>query len=335
MRLTIFWRVIFAQFTLIALIVVVSLYAFSQLHRLAHLSTDILATDSASIEAEKRLLKIFLVQMRSAEKYVLLHDQTLYNHFTAGSSEFTSLVEKATTLVDTPQEIALLKQIRELYFRYATGLSTAFIPKSTWNQEKTDISDGIIGKINELIRFREGTIVRKTTVARDQAAVAARMVGWLSLGGISAALLFAYLHARGVSRPLRQLARALFRVGKGEFPGALELRAPAEVRDLVQVFNWMATELEQLDRMKADFIAHISHELRTPLTGIREGTALLLEQIPGPLTLPQQQILEVVRNHSTRLAPRSSTSPRWRPTCWSMHRHQAILLSCWSGVSRP
>jgi len=38
-RLTIFWRVIFAQFTLIALIVVVSLYAFSQLHRLAHLST--------------------------------------------------------------------------------------------------------------------------------------------------------------------------------------------------------------------------------------------------------------------------------------------------------
>ena len=34
--------------------------------------------------------------------------------------------------------------------------------------------------------------------------------------------------------------------------------------------------------MKADFIAHVSHELRTPLTGIQEGTALLLEQIPGP-----------------------------------------------------
>ena len=54
--------------------------------------------------------------------------------------------------------------------------------------------------------------------------------------------------------------------------------------------------------MKADFIAHISHELRTPLTGIQEGTALLLEQIPGPLTTTQQQIVGVVRNHSTRLA---------------------------------
>jgi two-component system sensor histidine kinase GlrK len=74
------------------------------------------------------------------------------------------------------------------------------------------------------------------------------------------------------------------------------------VGELVQTFNWMATRLEELDRMKADFIAHVSHELRTPLTGIQEGTALLLEQIPGPLTVTQQQILGVVRNHSTRLA---------------------------------
>ena len=184
MRLTIFCRVIFAQVTLIALLVVVSLYAFSQLHRLAHLSTDILATDSASIEAEKRLLKVFLAQMRSAEKYILLRDQALYKHFTAGSSDFTSLVEKVTALVDTPQEITLLKQIRELYSRYATGLSTAFIPKSTWNQEKTDISDGITGKINELIRFREGTIVRKTASAAGRWAA-----GWWvgEPGGISAA----------------------------------------------------------------------------------------------------------------------------------------------------
>ena len=63
----------------------------------------------------------------------------------------------------------------------------------------------------------------------------------------------------------------------------------------------MAEELEHLDRLKADFTAHVSHELRTPLTAIREGTALLLEGIPGPLTKSQREILEVVRNHSQRL----------------------------------
>ena len=56
-----------------------------------------------------------------------------------------------------------------------------------------------------------------------------------------------------------------------------------------------------MDRLKADFTAHVSHELRTPLTAIREGTALLLEGISGPLTKSQREILEVVRNHSQRL----------------------------------
>ena len=67
MHLTIFWRVIFAQLTLIALILGMSLYALFQLHHLAGLSTALLETDSKSIEAEKHLLKIFLSQRRIAE----------------------------------------------------------------------------------------------------------------------------------------------------------------------------------------------------------------------------------------------------------------------------
>jgi len=301
-RLTIFWRVIFAQLTLIALILGMSLYALFQLHHLAGLSTAILAIDSTSIEAEKRLLKVFLSQMRIAEKYFVAPDKGLYSHFVEGSSTFTSVLDQIAALVNTPQERALLDQIRELYTRYAMGLSPAFTPKSSWNQEKNEISEEITTKINELIRFREEMIARKTVAARDQAVSAASTMGWLSLGGIMAAILFAYVHARRVSRPLKKLAQGLLRVGQGQFHGVLAMRAPKEVGELVQTFNWMATRLEELDRMKADFIAHVSHELRTPLTGIQEGTALLLEEIPGPLTTTQQQILGVVRNHSTRLA---------------------------------
>jgi two-component system, NtrC family, sensor histidine kinase GlrK len=53
--------------------------------------------------------------------------------------------------------------------------------------------------------------------------------------------------------------------------------------------------------MKEDFIAHISHELRTPLTAIGEGTTLLSEEIPGPLTNSQRAIVSVVQSHSERL----------------------------------
>ena len=91
-RLTIFWRVIFAQLTLIALILGMGLYALLQLHHLASLSITILTIDSTSIEAEKRLLKIFLSQMRIAEKYLVVPDKGLYSHFVGGSSTFTSAV---------------------------------------------------------------------------------------------------------------------------------------------------------------------------------------------------------------------------------------------------
>ena len=302
MHLTIFWRVILAQLTLIALILGMSLYALSQLHHLAGFSADILDTDAKSIEAEKHLLKIFLSQRRIAEKYLVTPDKGLYSHFVAGSSTFTSVLEKITALVNTSQERALLDQTRELYTRYAMGLSPAFTLKSSWSQEKSEISEKITTKINELIRFREDMSARKTVAARDQAVSAARTMGWLSLGGVMTAILFAYVHARRMSRPLKKLLQGLLKVGQGKFQGVLDVRAPKEVGELVQTFNWMATRLEELDRMKADFIAHVSHELRTPLTGIQEGTALLLEQIPGPLTVTQQQILGVVRNHSTRLA---------------------------------
>ena len=302
MRLTIFWRVILAQSTLIVLMVVVGYYALTQLHQLAILTTGILHTDSASIEEAKHLLKLCLSQERRAEKYLLLHDNEFYIHFTQGSSDVLRTLDTLDTLVDTPNERSLLTQLREMYTRYAAGLALAHTPHSAWERDKVALSEGIIARINELIRQREQAAAHKTAVVRDQALAAAKTVGWLSLGGVGAAVLFAYFHARGMSRPLKILARELLRIGQGEFQRSLVVRAPKEVGELAQTFNRMAAMLAELDRMKADFIAQVSHELRTPLTGIREGTALLLEQIPGPLTTSQKEVLEVVWDHSTRLA---------------------------------
>ena len=181
MRLTIFWRVILAQITLIILILAVSLYTLSQLHRFASLSTAILTTDAASIEAEKGLIEVFLVQMRSAEKYLLLRDEAFYTHFIAGGQEFTGLLEKVASLVDTSHESALLAQIRDAHMRYTTGLNPALTTQSAWQQDKTGLSGKIITGINALIRFREDIASRKTVAARDQAVAATTTVGWLSL----------------------------------------------------------------------------------------------------------------------------------------------------------
>ena len=301
MRLTIFWRVILAQILLIALIFVASFYALSQLNWLTNLSTNILTTDATCIETEKQLLQIFLAQIRNAEKYLLLRDKAFYQRVTQGNADFNSALEKIASLLDSSQEGQLFGEVRDLHARYTEGLANALSPRSSWREQKTEVSEGIIERINTLIHLREAAVAHKTKTARDQAAHAAEIMGWLTIGGVSVAVLLAYFLARGVSRPLRKLAEELREIGKGEFRRSFHIRAPREVSELAQAFNWMAERLTELDTMKADFIAHMSHELRTPITAIQEGTALLLEEIPGPLSLSQREIVGVVQSHSQRL----------------------------------
>ncbi len=301
MRLTIFWRVIFAQSALMALALALGLYAITALNWLIRLDTSILAIDTACIEEEKRLAKVFLAEMRHAEKYLISRDDAFHDGFLQGGESFLQNLAKISSLVDTPLERELTEEIRDLHSRYQEEFNLAAARKNFREPLKPELGDGILDRINQLIRLREQTMEGKTAAARDHAVSASNTMIWLMLGGIAGALLLATLHARGVSRPLKKLAKDMHHVGKGNFARSLESHAPKEVSELVRAFNRMSEELEQLDRLKADFTAHISHELRTPLTAIREGTALLLEGIPGTLSDSQREILEVVRSHSDRL----------------------------------
>ena len=301
MRLTIFWRVFLAQTLLIILVLAVSLYPLFQLNRLTDLGTDILANDYACIDEEERLLQIFFSQMRSAEKYLSLQDAIFYEYFTRAGQDFEASLDTIATLVDTPHEHMLIEQVRDWHARYAVSLVPGIADQSAWYTKRNELRDHIARGIRTLTRMRGDMIDHKTAAARDQAARAAAVMQWLTVGGIGATICLAYLLARGVSKPLRRLTAELRHVGRGEFHRSLQIRSPKEVGELAQAFNWMARQLAELDEMKADFVAHMSHELRTPLTAIQEGTALLLEEIPGPLSTNQREILEVVRGHGEQL----------------------------------
>ncbi|MCE5334971.1 MAG: HAMP domain-containing histidine kinase [Desulfobacteraceae bacterium] len=301
MRLTIFSRVMIAQSTLIALILIVSLFALSKLNLVSRLSTEALTVDTTCINEEKRLLKSYLAEMRNGEKFALLRDPFLFDGYEKNRYDFTDSLSRVASIIDTDRERALASEIAAFHAIYEKALTEFFAGAQTDQNAKLVVSEGIVERINELIRLREQSASDKIAMVRDQADSAATVMFWLTLAGIAAALGLAYLHARGISRPLSRLAREMRHVGRGEFTRSLDIGGPSEVKELAGAFNLMSEELEHLDRLKADFTAHVSHELRTPLTAIREGTALLLEAIPGPLADGQRQILEVVRSHSERL----------------------------------
>jgi two-component system sensor histidine kinase GlrK len=300
-RLTIFWRIVLAQVFLMALIVCVSVYTLSQLHQLSELSQGMLTIDAATVKEEKHLLRLLLAQMRSAEKFVLLQDKAFYGQFLSGSQGVEASLETLRPLVTSAQERDLLRQIGDLYAQYTASLVPEATRRPVVSGDRAELSERLTTGVHALIQRREEAMALKAAAARDRSALAARVVGWLTCGTLTLAVLLAYLQARSVSRPLRTLAQELRLVGKGVFQRYVDIRSPAEIGELVRAFNWMASRLAKLDELKEDFIAHVSHELRTPFAAIREGTTLLWEEIPGPLTASQREVINVVRSHSERL----------------------------------
>lgn len=119
----------------------------------------------------------------------------------------------------------------------------------------------------------------------------ARIVPELRIGPMLAAPLIAHDRLLGVLTVVRGERGAAF--------SAWEAQRLRVIADHAALAMWKAELLEQTraaDRAKGRFLATISHELRTPLTALTGYEELLADEVMGPLSEPQTDVLERMRS---------------------------------------
>lgn len=91
----------------------------------------------------------------------------------------------------------------------------------------------------------------------------------ISASVLLVAVLMGVYFVKSICVPLMTLNTTAKKFATGDFSERIPVNGKDEIGQLSIAFNDMASELENSEQIKNDFISSVSHELRTPLTAIK------------------------------------------------------------------
>lgn len=315
MRLSIFWRLVLTYLVIIVVMTAVNIYALVQIRALAGLNTEVGSRHHLEIDSGKRLLTSFYEQIQSEKKYVAVPAATFLEHFDAESKDFQQVLHNVQIRDASDPESRLLKEVEHLQQAHLAlfhrQLAESGRQRMESGPESDEQRDALVSKmaatLQQYIGLHEARIVTGVKESLASSIHAESVTRHLVLVALLFGLGMAAVASYNILRPLRRLQATIQEMGQGNFRAVLDGRAPRELRELGETVRWMGTKLQQLDEIKSEFLAHVSHELRTPMASIQEGTHLLLDEIPGPLTQDQRTTLRIMSDSSRRLMHLIST----------------------------
>ena len=289
----------------------VNIYALSQVRKLTALSTQLVSYHYPAIDNAQILIPNLYSQLRSEKQYLAVQDAVFLKNFDEEVEQFRQIFDKLQGQESSTEGRKLLGDMLKLYEEHQVlfreNISGGARSVAGDERRRERLIDEMTGKLQTYIDLHQVKIGKVMTEARARSTHAEEITRQLGVVTLLLALGLAALASYSILRPLRRLQEQFCQIGEGNFSGSLDISVPRDLRALVETANWMRKKLHELDDMKSDFLAHISHELRTPLASMREGTHLLLDEIPGPLNKDQGHILRIMNDSSQRLIHLIST----------------------------
>ncbi len=234
---------------------------------------------------------------RRARRYMVLRDKELYDAYLQRKDLLTQRTEAVLQFL--PDEAVRVRQ-------FETDLDAVhkLLKRSYGNRHRKEIVDyfgALALAADQLSSAANEQATREAVEMRNRAERTRTLLFWQALALIAVAVALSWYFLRIIAGPVRDMDSAIRALGDGRAHDAIRVDGPQDFVELGDRLEWLRTRLGELDAQKSRFLRHVSHELKTPMTAIREGSNLLLEEVPGPLNSMQQEVTEIVRDNARKL----------------------------------
>jgi signal transduction histidine kinase len=161
----------------------------------------------------------------------------------------------------------------------------------------------LVRTIPESFPGRRQLYVMQRSLDVEMAFLRRGQAGLLLLGllAVAAALIAGWVISDRITSPVQRLVRGAQEMERGNYDYPLGERAEDEIGYLAQTFHQMrrkqrayVASLQEVTRLKSEFIAVASHELRTPITVIKGFQEMMEQEALGPVTPKQAKALEAM-----------------------------------------
>ncbi|KGA47687.1 HAMP domain protein [Yersinia frederiksenii ATCC 33641] len=289
-------QLVLMAFLLVLLPLLVLAYqAYQSLDHLSTQAADINRTTLADARRSEAMTSVALEMERSYRQYCVLDDATLAKLYQHQRKQYAQMLDTHAPILPDARYYQTLRDL-------LTQLSDIQCKNSGPEQNAAILLEQFSRSNAEMVQATRDVIFSRGQQLQKDIAERGQFFGWQSLLLFLVSVLLVVLFTRMIIGPVKGIERMINRLGEGRPLGNTALfKGPRELRSLAQRIIWLSERLAWLESQRHEFLRHISHELKTPLASMREGTELLADEVAGPLTQDQKEVVAILDNSSRHL----------------------------------
>ncbi|MCV9880115.1 sensor histidine kinase [Brenneria izbisi] len=289
-------QLVIMAFLLVLLPLLVLAYqAYQSLDTLSEQAAEINRTTLRDARRSEAMTSVALAMERSYRQYCVLDDQTLATLYQNQRKQYSQILDAHAPVLPDQRDYQTLRQ-------YLTQLAELRCDNSGPDHNASGLLERFSQANGQMVQMTRDVVFSRGQQLQQAIAERGQFFGWQALLLFLVSVILVMLFTRMIIGPVNGVERMINRLGEGRSLGNTStFKGPREIRSLAQRIIWLSERLSWLESQRHEFLRHISHELKTPLASLREGAELLADEVAGPLTADQKEVVAILDSSSRHL----------------------------------